>query len=66
MNYCREAPSVYPAYRGPGHLWNELAAEIAIQTVRKDKDDTGMIFNVFKDVDYKIYRALLERADYFG
>ena len=39
------------------------AAEIAVQTVRKFKTSTHseieVIFNVFKDEDYAIYRALL-------
>lgn len=42
---------------------NETAAEIAIQTVKQYKAETGsqieVIFNVFKDVDYEIYRDLL-------
>ena len=36
------------------------AAKIAVDTVKRYRDDTEVIFNVFKDVDYKIYRALLE------
>ena len=42
---------------------NERAAEIAVQTVKEYKAETGsrieVIFNVFKDVDYEIYRGLL-------
>lgn len=42
---------------------NDRAAEIAVQTVRKYKLNTyskiKVIFNVFKDVDYKIYQKLL-------
>lgn len=42
---------------------NERAAEIAVQTVRdyrKEKNSgIEVIFNVWKDVDYKIYRELL-------
>lgn len=42
---------------------NERAAEIAVQTVRdyrKEKNSgIEVIFNVWKDVDYKIYRGLL-------
>ena len=42
---------------------NERAAEIAVQTVRdyrKEKNsEIEVIFNVWKDVDYKIYRELL-------
>lgn len=38
---------------------NRLAAETAVETVRKYKDDIEVIFNVFKDSDYKIYRESL-------
>ena len=42
---------------------NDKAAEIAIRTVMKyiDRTDSDMevIFNVFKDIDYEIYRNLL-------
>ena len=38
---------------------NDLAAEIAVDTARKYRGDTEVIFNVFKDVDYQIYRRLL-------
>lgn len=38
---------------------NRLAAEIAVETVRKYKDDIEVIFNVFKDSDYKIYQEYL-------
>lgn len=42
---------------------NERAAEIAVQTVRdyrKEKNSgIEVIFNVWKDIDYKIYRELL-------
>lgn len=44
---------------GEFHFPNEQAAKIAVNTVRKFKGDTEVIFNVFKDVDYKIYRKLL-------
>lgn len=48
---------------GEFHFPNELAAEIALQTVRewqrKNPDKTEVIFNVFKDSDYEIYRRLL-------
>ena len=44
---------------GEFHFPNELAAEIAIQTVRKwqrqNPDKVEVIFNVFKDSDYAIY-----------
>ena len=42
---------------------NDKAAEIAVQTVQKYKSETGsrieVIFNVFKNSDYQIYRNLL-------
>ena len=39
----------------------DKAAEIAVQTVREflKNHDTEVIFNVFKDTDYEIYRKLL-------
>ena len=44
---------------------NDKAAEIAIQTVKEYKAETGsrieVIFNVFKDTDYQIYRDLLRK-----
>lgn len=51
---------------GGFHFPNNKAAEIAIQTVKEYKAQTNskieVIFNVFKDADYEIYRELL-RAD---
>lgn len=48
---------------GEFHFPNETAAEIAIQTVReyqkKNPGDMEVVFNVFKDCDYEIYRQLL-------
>ncbi len=42
---------------------NERAAEIAVQTVRDYRTETNsrieVIFNVWKDIDYEIYRELL-------
>ena len=42
---------------------NDKAAEIAVQTVKEYKAETGsrieVIFNVFNDSDYQIYRGLL-------
>lgn len=35
------------------------AAEIAVETVQKYRGSIEVIFNVFKDSDYKIYRELL-------
>ena len=50
---------------GEFHFPNDKAAEIAVQTVKKYKEQTcsnmEVIFNVFKDVDYKIYQDLLGR-----
>lgn len=48
---------------GVFHFPNDRAAEIAIQTVRAFQKETNskieVIFNVFKDYDYEIYRELL-------
>ena len=48
---------------GEFHFPNELAAQIAIQTVgewqQKNPDRIEMIFNVFKDSDYALYQRLL-------
>ena len=48
---------------GEFHFPNQLAAEIAIQTVegwqRQNPDQIEVIFNVFKDSDYEIYKHLL-------
>ncbi len=48
---------------GEFHFPNDKAAEIAVQTVKDFKAQTHseieVIFNVFKDIDYKIYRELL-------
>lgn len=48
---------------GEFHFPNELAASIAVETVREYKAQTGssmeVIFNVFKDQDLQIYRKLL-------
>ena len=48
---------------GVFHFPNERAAEIAVETVRRYKAETGsrmkVIFNVFKDVDKSIYERLL-------
>lgn len=48
---------------GEFHFPNELAAQIAIQTVtdwqKQNSDQMEVIFNVFKDSDYKIYKRLL-------
>lgn len=48
---------------GEFHFPNEAAAKIAIQTVKdyqkKNPSDMEVIFNVFKDCDYEIYKQLL-------
>ena len=48
---------------GEFHFPNELAAQIAIRTVRdwqqKNPDKIEVIFNVFKDNDHEIYNRLL-------
>lgn len=48
---------------GEFHFPNDKAAEIAIQTVKDYKKETQskmeVIFNVFKELDYNIYRELL-------
>ncbi|MDG2914637.1 hypothetical protein P7M47_01370 [Bisgaard Taxon 10/6] len=41
---------------------NQPAAEIAVRTVKAflaDNPQMKVVFNVFKDVDWEIYRALL-------
>ena len=42
---------------------NDRAAQIAVDTVKKYKEETGskikIIFNVFKDLDKEIYEGLL-------
>lgn len=49
---------------GEFHFPNEEAAEIAVQTVRdflaENNSNLEVIFNVFKDIDYKIYNQLLQ------
>lgn len=48
---------------GEFHFPNQLAAEIAVQTVKEfldEKHELEVIFNVFKDKDYQIYRRLLQ------
>lgn len=47
---------------GEFHFTNERAAEIAVETVRdflKSNSDIEVIFNVFKDEDYEIYKRIL-------
>ncbi len=49
---------------GEFHFPNAKAAEIAISTVKKYKRQTSskieVIFNVFKDSDYRIYQKLFD------
>lgn len=49
---------------GEYHFPNELAAQIAIETVMRwqkaNEEKVEVIFNVFKDMDYEIYRQLLQ------
>ena len=48
---------------GEFHFPNERAAQIAVETVKAYKEQTGskmeVIFNVFKEIDADIYRKLL-------
>ena len=44
---------------GEFHFPDDQAAAIALQTVGQYRGDIEVIFNVFKDVDYEIYRGLL-------
>lgn len=48
---------------GEFHFPNEKAAQIAVETVREFKRTSRcrmeVVFNVFKDIDYEIYRELL-------
>ncbi len=48
---------------GEFHYPNDQAAEVAVQTVRDYKAETGskidVVFNVFKDIDLEIYSELL-------
>ncbi len=49
---------------GEFHFPNDRAAEIAVNTVsevlKEDKSEIEVIFNVFKEKDYALYRELLE------
>ena len=44
---------------GEFHFPNAQAAKIAVRTVRRYRGSTEVIFNVFKEADYAIYRELL-------
>ena len=49
---------------GEFHFPNKAAAEIAVQTVREwqqeHSDTVSVIFNVFKEIDYDIYRKIFD------
>ena len=49
---------------GEFHFPNDIAAQIAVKTVKDYREQTKssmeVIFNVFKDIDYEIYRELLD------
>lgn len=49
---------------GEFHFPNDIAAKIAVKTIKKfkEKNNTNIkiIFNVFKDIDYNIYKELLQ------
>ena len=49
---------------GEFHFPNKAAAEIAVQTVREwqqeHSDTVSVIFNVFKEIDYEIYRKIFD------
>ena len=53
---------IYGPHAASGYLLC-IAAEIAVRTVKEYKEKTGsrieVIFNVFKDEDYEIYREYL-------
>lgn len=48
---------------GEFHFPNDKAAQIAVETVREYKEQTHseieVVFNIFKELDYNIYRELL-------
>ncbi len=44
---------------GEFHFPNDEAAKIAVETARRFRGEIEVIFNVFKDVDDRIYRGLL-------
>lgn len=48
---------------GEFHFPNDKAAQIAVNTVKEYREQTHsrieVIFNVFKDIDFQIYRELL-------
>ncbi len=48
---------------GEFHFPNKEAANIAVDTVRQYRGNTEVIFNVFKNIDYEIYRGLLGQCE---
>ncbi len=44
---------------GEFHFPNEEAARLAVDTVRRCRGETEVIFNVFQDIDLALYRRLL-------
>lgn len=61
--YCIESIAFCCISTGEFHFPNDVAAQIAVNTVKEhiqNKDSRiKVIFNVFKDVDYGIYRGIL-------
>lgn len=61
--YNLESIAFYCISTGEFHFPNDKAAQVAIDTVQKYKAETNskikVIFNVFKDKDYNIYKKLL-------
>src|SRR5699024_1496616 len=51
---------------GEFHFPNDKAAQIAVETVKRYKEQAHskieVIFNVFKELDYNVYRELLRAA----
>ncbi len=61
--YCLKSVAFCCISTGEFHFPNEKAAKIAVQTVHdyqtKNENSPEVIFNVFKDSDYEIYKQLL-------
>lgn len=51
---------------GEFHFPNEKAAQIAVETIREfkriNRSSIKVVFNVFKDIDYEIYRELFAQS----
>ncbi|MEG3313942.1 protein-ADP-ribose hydrolase, partial [Streptococcus parasuis] len=61
---CTIFVSFYYISTGEFRFPNQLAAEIAVKTVRsfiKKHPNIRVVFNVFKDLDREIYQELLQR-----